>query len=177
MMNFTEVNTSNQAQAIALYEASFPDNERKPWELMEACVLQGSMKMYVVEKDNEVIALAFIFLDTKYLLLDYLAVSSKYQNQGIGSQVLKWLAQSYPQLGLLVEIEDYEVYQEPIMKKRETFYLRNHFQVNDSHIILFGVAMILLSTKPITFEVYKNILLQTFGPYCDQYVQLNNQFH
>lgn len=173
MINLIEVNAFNQAQAKALYIKSFPDNERKPWEIMEACVLKGTMKMYVVEKQAEVIALAFVILDDAYLLLDYLAVAKAYQNQGIGSQILHSLAQSYPHLGLLVEIEDYDVYQEPIMKKREAFYLRNHFQVNDLHIILFGVAMILLSTKPITFEIYKNILLQTLGPYCDQYVQLN----
>ena len=59
------------------------------------------------------------------------------------------------------------------MKKREAFYLRNGFQVNQEHIILFGVAMKLLSTKPITFNTYKNILIKTLGSYCDQYVQLN----
>lgn len=173
MINLIEVNASNQAQTIALYEESFPDNERKRWETMEACVSKGTMKMYVIEKQNEVIALAFVILDDAYLLLDYLAVAKAYQNQGIGSQILHSLAQSYPHLGLLVEIEDYDVYQEPIMKKREAFYLRNGFQVMDYRIILFGVAMKILTNKAITFSRYKQILLQTFGPYCEKYVQLN----
>lgn len=173
MINLIEVNASNQAQTIALYEESFPDNERKPWEIMEACVSKGTMKMYVIEKQNEVIALAFVILDDAYLLLDYLAVAKAYQNQGIGSQILHSLAQSYPHLALLVEIEDYDVYQEPIMKKREAFYLRNGFQVMDYRIILFGVAMQILTNKAITFSRYKQILLQTFGPYCEKYVQLN----
>lgn len=177
MMNLVEVNESNIVQAKALYACSFPDNERKPWELMEECVQKGSMKMYVAMNQQEVIALAFIILDDKYLLLDYLAVAPAYQSQGIGSQILQWLTKSYSHLGLLVEIEDYEVYQEPVMKKRESFYLRNAFQLNHEHIILFGVAMRLLSTKPITFKDYKNILIQTFGSYCDQYVQLNSHFH
>jgi GNAT superfamily N-acetyltransferase len=173
MINLIEVNASNQAQTIALYEESFPDNERKRWETMEACVSKGTMKMYVIEKQNEVIALAFVILDDAYLLLDYLAVAKAYQNQGIGSQILYSLAQSYPHLALLVEIEDYDVYQEPIMKKREAFYLRNGFQVMDYRIILFGIAMQILTNKAITFSRYKQILLQTFGPYCEKYVQLN----
>lgn len=174
MMNLIEVNEQNKAQAMALYEQSFPDNERKPWELMEACVKQQTMKLYVMMEEDEVIALAFIILDDIYLLLDYLAVKANRQNQGIGSFILQWLKKEYPHLGLLVEIEDYQVYQEPMMLKRKAFYEQNGFQVMKDHIILFGVAMQLLATKPVSFDQYKKLLIKVFGNYCDQYIQLNS---
>lgn len=176
MINLVEINQANEAQAKALYESSFPDNERKPWHIMVACVKKKSMKMYVMMKDDQVIALAFIVLYYPYLLLDYLAIDKIFQNQGIGSQILKWLIEKYPEHALFVEIEDYDVYQEAIMLKRKNFYLKNGLQVMPFHMILFNVYMQILCTKTITFDDYRNLLIQVFGPYCEKNVLLNRQF-
>ena len=141
-------------QLKELYRISFPDCERKPFEMIQKGAAEKRMEVLAVELDGQLCALCFSILSENLVLLDYLAVDPAFQNQQIGGRVLEHRISRYEQ-PVLVEIES--TLQNPDIPKqrRKAFYLSHGLKINPYEIELFGVPMEILSTRPVSYEEYK----------------------
>lgn len=170
LIDFTQ---SDALQLQALYESCFPDNEKKPWEFMLQKQQEQKMELLSVVEDDQVTALCFLAFHDQYVLLDYLAVHPAHRNQKLGSKIVKELLERYPDKKLVVEIEDtYQIHPEQFDRiRRKKFYERCGLHAMNYRINLFGVDMQILCNDIITYEAYRQILLNAFGPYCDRYIK------
>jgi GNAT superfamily N-acetyltransferase len=175
MLEIFTGNSPYLKQTETLYLHSFPDNERKPFEMILSNIEKGLIKAWIDVQDEKVCALAFVITGHVYDLLDYLAVSPECQCQGIGSRVLKEL-DALLNKPLIVEIESTSADPDPLKRRRKKFYENNAFLLSKDEILLFGVQMELMSTRVrISYQQYTEVLhayfeKQNFNP--DHYIQL-----
>ena len=126
----TNTNELGYSDAIEIYKASFPSNERQPLNLVKERVEKGLSKLHVGYLGNEMVSIAFLwyFVESEYVLLDYMAVAEKYRNKQIGGDFFKFLTHKAisDKKYLILEVEDsnYGVNMEQ-RKKRIYFYIRN----------------------------------------------------
>ncbi len=96
LVKFNEVDDVSSIEfedAMGIYIASFPVNERRPVAAIKAMLDSGRSRLIVGRLGNEV-ALAFMALlypltGTPFLLGDYLATAEGYRNKGIGKAFLR----------------------------------------------------------------------------------------
>lgn len=168
-MKLNENPTENQLQLLrALYEESFPAEEKKPFDLMLRKQEEGHMELLGIEDDEgEFLGLAIMILHKNIALLDYFAVCPEHREKGIGSKTLSLLKDRYPGKTLLLEIEDPE---EPSdngeeRTRRKNFYLRNGMEIMPYKVWLFGVKMLILTHGvPVTFAEYHEVFEAVFPP-------------
>ena len=155
----------------ALYESSFPDNEKKPFDFMIQKQKEHKMELLKIMKDHEFIGLMITALSNP-ILLDYFAIVPKYQSCGYGSQALKLLKQYY-QKDFFGEIES-TLHDDDIDKlKRKQFYIKNGMIAMPFQIELFQVNMeILTSGCYISYDQYRSLLVENFGEYVLKHIHL-----
>lgn len=159
------------AEIRELYHDSFPDSERKPFEMIEDGVLQGKMEAWTVSCDDKLAGLAYVILGDRLNVLDYLAVHPRMRNHGAGAQILAWLDDHYGEKPLVVEIESTKDSTDDMICRRKNFYLRNRFFDCSCDFTLFGVRMELLSTDhPVSFEDYYAVMSRYFGREISQHI-------
>lgn len=74
----------------ALYEESFPESERVPFEaLIRSCTMDG--RFYVFTEGKEVKAMAAMAVGKTIMSLVYFAVVPEARNHGAGSELLRWV--------------------------------------------------------------------------------------
>jgi ribosomal protein S18 acetylase RimI-like enzyme len=121
-------------QLLPIYIESFPPSERVPFDLFLARVEEGQWLLYLAHVAADLVAFAVrIHLPgTSADLLGFLAVRRDRRNQGIGAQVLRWLASDLRQEGqvsglvLEVESDDAGTDEERRWRRRRIgFYRRN----------------------------------------------------
>lgn len=154
-----------------LYHDSFPDSERKPFEMIEKGVEQGIMEAWTISADGRLAGLAYVILGEPLNVLDYLAVHPSMRNHGTGAWILAWLDEHYGDKPIIVEIETTRDNEDEIAHRRKNFYLRNHFHDCGCDFNLFGVRMELMSTDhPVTFEEYYQVMNAYFGKEIGHYI-------
>ena len=98
------------AEAIAIYSAEFPQNERHPVELIRERVQKGSCNLHVGYVDSEVVFFALLWplANTDFVLLDYMATKEDHQNRGIGSSFMKAMRETLVRDNkrFIIEVED-----------------------------------------------------------------------
>ncbi|MCF0260908.1 MAG: GNAT family N-acetyltransferase, partial [Erysipelotrichaceae bacterium] len=140
-------------ELISLYLSAFPKEERKPYEVMEDMARRGRMRLWAVEDDEGLCALAYFILGREIVILDYLAVHPDKRDQLIGSWVLNRVFESFDK-PVLVEIESTLRDADPMKVRRKNFYLRNGLRPNPYEILLAGIPMEMMSTAPVSFDQY-----------------------
>lgn len=88
-------------QAAEIYLTSFPSNETRPVEKTRALLESGRYRLYVAQTDDGVMAFALVYMWEEFALLDYMAVSDRFQNMGIGSALFRDLA-GFPDCGMIL---------------------------------------------------------------------------
>lgn len=113
MVKFTKVADTDDikfAEAIAIYSAEFPDNERHPVELIKERVQKGSCDLHVGCVENEVVFFALLWplANTDFVLLDYMATKEAHQNRGIGSSFMRIMGETLVRNNkrFIIEVED-----------------------------------------------------------------------
>ncbi len=147
----------------SLYGESFPDSERKPFQMILSQGKTGKMELYIMTLEDQLAGLCFLIPGKVIDVLDYLAVSAKIRGHKIGTRTLEWLKKerTHP---FVVEIES--TLENPSSQKtdRKRFYLNN--EMNDCHteFELFGVPMELLSSRRVVeYEEYEQTMEDYFG--------------
>lgn len=175
-MDFVPVGRSYEPMdaLVSLYNASFPDSERKPFEMILNGIDQGRMEGFAVEQNGRLAGLSFVILGDKLNVLDYLAVDPSLHSKGIGTRILSFLNRRYDK-PVVVEIESTADSEEEDAARRKAFYLRNGFNEDDIQFDLFGVPMELLSSKENPdFETYYDAMEAYFDFDPRQYILLKS---
>lgn len=151
----------------ALYQRSFPQNERKPFALILKKREEGTTEILSIEDENGMfLGLAITILYRDIALLDYFAVSEQVQGQGIGSTALRLLQKRYSGKRFMLEIEATEKESADRIQRirRKSFYLRNGMQVMPYLVSLFGVEMEILTCGcTVAFSEYHEIFEVLYG--------------
>ncbi|MCI8455055.1 MAG: GNAT family N-acetyltransferase [Lachnospiraceae bacterium] len=157
-----------------LYLSAFPQNERKPYELMVKKQEEGFVDIFSLEEDNAFVGLAILVKKGDLVLLDYFAIDDKKRGGGYGSRALASIFSYYKGKRLILEIEstlkESENHKERI--RRKAFYLRNGLTELSCSVLLFGVEMELLSNgQEVSFDEYQGIYAAAFGPRSFEFVR------
>ncbi len=117
-------------QAMLIYDEAFPSNEKHPIDLIQNRIINGHSKLFVGIIDGEVVCMSLIwnFNDLEFVLLDYMAVSSNYRNNNLGSQLFQFLSNRVRKLNkyMIIEVENYLFGSNTLERKRRiNFYFKN----------------------------------------------------
>jgi len=121
-------------QVYAIYCASFPPSEQIDFSDIVSSVASGERLIFVAKKAGNAVGFALTMpLSCAYVhLLEYLAVTEKSRNQGIGSALLQyvaqWLRTNENSIGILIEVECPEegtLEERTLRTRRINLYRRN----------------------------------------------------
>ncbi|MCQ2515325.1 MAG: GNAT family N-acetyltransferase [Saccharofermentans sp.] len=112
----------------------FPDDELKPFFIIEQHIKDGIYDCYGLCEDNQIYAYAYClrvpYKNSNVYLIDYLAVKKNYRSRGYGSELIKLLKLELKNKALvvLVEVENPD-YAAPEKReeclRRLSYYIRN----------------------------------------------------
>lgn len=113
MIEFSKVqNVESEAfrEAVNIYTEAIPKAEQQKVSVIKRRVKTGKEHLIVGRKDGKVVCMALIYLlqDADFMLIDYLAVKKQYLQQGIGSNLIRYIKNTYGTEGkwLIIEAED-----------------------------------------------------------------------
>lgn len=154
---------------LDLYQEAFPEQERKPFSLIERKAAMGEMELLLIREEKKRIGFAIVAYGERLVLLDYFAISPRWRGQGYGSAALELIRELYSDRPLFLEIEKplmtENVKAPDIRQRRKAFYLRNGMLETGVNVELFGVKMELLATVPgLTFEACEPLYRSLLGP-------------
>lgn len=86
IIQVTDFDSQDFAEASEIYLESFPANETRPLEKTKSLLNQGNYKLYVVKEDR-VIGIALVYFFNNFGSLDYMAIMPQYQRKGIGTNL------------------------------------------------------------------------------------------
>lgn len=176
-MKLSNVYPSQTLQKIQdLYEVSFPSAEKKPFPVLLQKQNDGMVDILAIESDmGEFSGLAIVAREQDLALLDYFAISTEMQGQGIGSLALQLLKKRYADLRFFLEIESTLIpsKNQDDRKRRKQFYIRNGMTPLPFQAILAGVEMEVLANNCMLntteyLELYQNV----FGFAANRNVQI-----
>ena len=158
-----------------LYMESFPENERKPFQLIEEKVKEGKMEILAIEEEGRLVGLAIAILYQDMVLLDYFAMHQNDRGKGLGGEAIEQLKKRYQNKRLFLEIEILDEradnYNERV--RRKAFYLNHGLSEAKIYVLLFGVEMEILTVQcDMTYEEYRSVYIGTFGETFEDKIKL-----
>ena len=150
-----------------LYEESFPEDEKKPFELLLQKRDERLVELLAVFDERDAFrALAIMALHGDIALLDYFAVVPQRRGMGIGGSALEALKEIYSGQRIVLEIEDDELPSEDATLRvmRKNFYLKHDMRFMPYKVNYFGVQMrVLTNGSDIDFDEYHELYREVFG--------------
>lgn len=158
-----------------LYMESFPENERKPFKLIEEKAKEGKMEILTIQDEGRLVGLAITILHQDMVLLDYFAMHRENRGKGLGGQAIEQLKRRYQNKRLFLEIEILDEkadnYSERV--RRKAFYLNHGLSEAKIYVLLFGVEMEILTVQcDMTYEEYRSVYIGTFGETFEDKIKL-----
>ena len=169
MVYLEEMTPDERPMIEALYLESFPEIERKPFEMLLKLRKKGKARLLVIhdEKTREAVGLSFFLQRRDMLLYDDFAIEKQFQSRGYGAAVLRAVEKQFPDARIFGEVEplDPKAPNNEQRKRRLAFYLRNGMKESGIIVDLFGceLQLMYLGDVPITFEEYERFLRYIFG--------------
>lgn len=151
---------------LALYEEAFPQEEKKPWELLVALAEQGKMELLAVAEKGEFIGLVMNMLSGRTALLDYFSIVPKYRSCGYGGCVIGELLKRFRNQKYIFEIEMQDANAENAVdrRRRKAFYLRNGLKETGLFVNVYATDFELLTPDgELTFQEYTDTLEAILG--------------
>ena len=120
---------------------SFPAAELKPLAAIEKMWQEGWYQPYCLFDDEALVGVAFLWLGRPgWALLDYLCVTAGWRNDGFGSEILRLLPETEPNVVIFGEAEAPVHAPDPAMAERRLgFYTRNGLRMAGYDSEVFGV--------------------------------------
>ncbi|WP_051207764.1 GNAT family N-acetyltransferase [Butyrivibrio sp. AE3006] len=127
----------------------FPRDEQKPLDVILKAMDKGIYECLGLWYEDEVIGYAFLVKKDKDYLIDYLAISPKKRNQGIGGKALQLLSEYFADVDtVILEIEDPDrtddAAEKELQLRRRAFYLRNNCKDTGVRAFCFQVPFQIL---------------------------------
>ena len=176
-----ELKLPTPEQLETVYEAdlkvSFPAAEIKPLQIIQKMVEDGYYRPWCLFDGKEIVGECFLWLGAPgWALLDYLCVSPRFRNGGVGARMLAEMLAAEPDTVILGESEVPEYAPDPDMARRRLgFYARNHARIAGYDTEMFGVPYKTLywADGPIPdqqlIDAHRAIYLSRFSP--DKYTR------
>ena len=107
LVNIADEGAKYKWQLYDLYDKAFPEQEKKPLQVMENLVADGKMEMLAMVDEDEFVGLAINLIDAEQdrALLDYYAIVPEKRNYGYGSRGLEALLKKFKNHKYIFEIE------------------------------------------------------------------------
>ena len=138
-MELKQLTKEQRKEWKALYREAFPKQERIPFWFLCLSAWRKRIGMYSVLEQNRLCGLLIGVEYQDLLFLDYLAVKSSERGRGIGSGILRYLQERYPEKRIFLEIETLSsnVPNAEQRNRRVAFYQRNGLKLQDTRVLLF----------------------------------------
>lgn len=174
LVNIADEGAKYKWQLYDLYDKAFPEQEKKPLQVMENLVADGKMEMLAMVDEDEFVGLAINLIDVEQdrALLDYYAIVPEKRNYGYGSRGLEALLKKFKNHKYIFEIEtqDEKAENAEERKKRKAFYLRNGLQETGLFVNVYDTDFeILTPDGELTFWEYVDFLREVMY---EEYVQI-----
>lgn len=148
-MNVIRLTREQLVLLYPLMEATFPDDELKPLDIMLESFDQGLYDCLGLQENGQMPGYTLFVRHDGHVLLDYFFILHEHRSRGLGSSFLQLLKDYFSQMeSVIVEIEDPEMAEDDpgrqIALRRMDFYLRNGFVNTDVRVQVFHVHYLLL---------------------------------
>lgn len=157
-----------------LYRSAFPENERKPFEMIREKYRQNMTDVWVIEEDEAFSGLAVTMNGEDLVLLDYFAICEEKRGQGLGGKSLRALQEQYRGKRFFLEVESLKVPADNMeeRRRRKQFYLRNGMKELGVYAKLFGVEFELLGYEcEVSFQAYFSLYDKIYGKYASRFLE------
>ena len=151
-----------------LYRQAFPANERRP--LLLACKNREDMaaELLSLTRGNEFLGFTLLQTWRDIVHIDYLAINPDCRGQGMGGEMLKKIAQRYPNMRIVLETEQRDDKAENSKQRamRKAFYLRNGFCETNliQHVAGYDMDVMCSSRHRVEREELNRLLNLAYGP-------------
>ena len=174
LMNIADDGVQYKWQLYDLYDKAFPEQEKKPLQIMENLVADNRMEMLAMVDEDEFVGLAINLIDAEQnrALLDYYAIVPEKRSGGYGSKGLEVLLDRFKNQKYIFEIEtqDEKAENAEERKRRKAFYLRNGLKETGLFVNAYNTDFeILTPDGELTFWEYVDFLREVMY---DEYVQI-----
>ena len=164
----------------SLYEAAFPEDEKKDFNYMLGLRDEGKLEMLAIDHDGEFAGLIINLLsDSNTVLLDYFAVSPDKRSSGIGGRALKLLLDRITGKKLIFEIEmqDDNALNAEDRRRRKSFYLKNGIKETGVFVNVYNTDFELLTNDgKLSYEDYISALKNAMGDRVDRILKPRKLF-
>ena len=167
-MIIQQANSNQIALIYELYMEAFPEDERKPFKLIEEKVHEGKMEILALEEEEKFVGLAITILHQDMVLMDYFAIEASCRGQGIGGRAIELLKERYQDRRMFLEIEviNENAANNAERIRRKAFYKSHGLTEAKIYVSLFGVEMELLTVNcELTYDEYYSVYTATFGDF------------
>ncbi len=131
-MQLKYVNRQVRKEIQAIYEASFPENERVSFSHLLKQARHRNAYFYYALHHHKKVGLIYLIEYQDIVFIFYLAIKEEYRGRGLGSQILKTVLNHYPYHRIILNIEAGD---DEEQVKRRAFYLKNGFELADYQTI------------------------------------------
>ena len=112
--------------ARQIYETSFPEDERRNFDLLKALDGKSDFDFFVItDKQANAIGIISLWSFKEFIYIEHFAIQQNERGKGIGSSVLSYLANKYSK-SVLLEVE---LPENDLAKRRIAFYQRHGFAI------------------------------------------------
>ena len=174
LMNIADDGAQYKWQLYDLDDRAFPEQEKKPLQIMENLVADNRMEMLAMVDEDEFVGLAINLIDIEQnrALLDYYAIVPEKRSGGYGSKGLEVLLDRFKNQKYIFEIEtqDEKAENAEERKRRKAFYLRNGLKETGLFVNAYNTDFeILTPDGELTFWEYVDFLREVMY---EEYVQI-----
>lgn len=146
-------------QLKRLYQAAFPFGE--PFGFLLMMAKRRDIQMHAFYDGDVFVGLIYLIFDHDKVYVLYLAVNPQLRSQGLGSQVLQWLSETFPTRKVFLDLEvlDDQAENAAQRARRRAFYLKNNFQSANLFFEEEGIDYEVLTTgESITADEYQTTM-------------------
>lgn len=157
-----------------LYLAAFPENERKPFQMIREKHRQKVTDVFMIEEEDSFCGFAVTMNGEELVLLDYFAICEEKRGQGLGGKSLRALQEQYCGKRFFLEVESLKVPADNMeeRRRRKQFYLNNGMKELGVYAKLFGVEFELLGHEcEVSFEDYFSLYDSIYGQYASNFLE------
>ena len=133
-MNTKQITAANVDEKIKqLYETAFPEDEQIPWDDLMRLIWEMPLDFTAYYDGEDFIGFTIVYPRKSFNWFWYFAVRDELRGKGYGQQILTQLIERYKEQPFVLDMESTTQVCDNLeeRRKRQAFYLRNGFKMQD----------------------------------------------